>query len=166
VKDVGHRTNALPADKVREKGAEWTFGGKKKEQWASWTTAVPDGATHLEVIMVYTDTIYGPGHVNGDLPLIIGSFSGELTEGKWTIKPNTNDVFKPVAKQPREAEFPKLLAVTRKILMDKTGYMIQARPAGLKPGIGFIEGNKVINKAREAKKIGSELDTGYDIVPR
>jgi hypothetical protein len=49
-KDVGHATNALSADKVRENAAEWTFGGKKKEEWASWTTAVPDGATHLEVI--------------------------------------------------------------------------------------------------------------------
>jgi hypothetical protein len=113
--------------------------------------------------MVYTDTIFG----SSDLPLIIGSFSGDLAKGEWNLKANPNDVFKPVAQQPKKnEELAKLLEVTKKILMDKTGYEIKARPDGLKPGIDFIEGQKIIKDAYERKKIGSELDTGYDIVPR
>lgn len=50
--------------------------------------------------------------------------------------------------------------------MDKTGYTIEARPKGLKPELSFIEGNTIIKEAFKKKTIGSELDTGYDIVPR
>lgn len=47
-KDVGHDTNAMPADGPRDVGANWpTFGGtaKGRDEWRSWKTGVPREAT-------------------------------------------------------------------------------------------------------------------------
>jgi hypothetical protein len=164
--DVAHATNALPAGTKRDKAADWVFGGKSPTQTATWTTAVPKDATHVEIVIIYTDTIYGIGNTDGDLPLVIGSFSGDLAEDKWTVKTNPDDLFKPQKQQPKKETFADLLAATRKVLENRTGYELKARPEGLAPGVSFTDGATIIDKAVDAKKINDGTDTGFDIVPR
>jgi hypothetical protein len=164
--DVAHATNALAAGTKRDKAADWVFGGKSPTQTATWTTAVPKDATHVEIVIIYTDTIYGIGNTDGDLPLVIGSFSGDLAEDKWAVETNPDDLFKPQKQQPKKEAFADLLAATRKVLENRTGYELKARPEGLAPGVSFVDGASLIDKAVDAKKINDGTDTGFDIVPR
>src|SRR5205823_4922817 len=138
-KDLGHDTNAISADKAREKGAEWKFGGKAPKETAEWTAKkIPDEATRVDIIIIYTDTLINtPGNTAGgaDLPLIIGSFTLERKDkdSPWTIKSNPDDVFKPQKTKPDPADYEKLIKQTQDKLKEKTGYELRARPAGLSP---------------------------------
>lgn len=120
---------------------------------------------HLEVIVVYTDSIFGSAKTAGDLPLVIGSFTGDLDRGVWKIKANPEDVFRPQAEQPTGDKFAGLLKNTNDKLRDKTGYELRSRPAELLPYDRSGNPGKV-KDAFEMKKINTELDTGYDIIRR
>jgi hypothetical protein len=199
--DVGHATNATPQraaqknpKEPRARGATWDFDPKAKSpnQLASWPAKVPANATHLEVIMVYTDAMMNPPtmHVGpegrgADIPLIIGSFSADLKNGKWEMKANPDDVSPPQATKPKPNEYYGIVDRTTKILMGKTGYVLRARPEGLTPPVfnpkfrltddPNVKINEswrgangtIIDDAGKNNLINNkEADTGYDIVPR
>jgi hypothetical protein len=181
-KDVGHATNAKPAEKARGNGpnaaADWTRGKEPNgKESVSWQKEVPEGATHLEVVVMYTDVLYQPPDLatptnsQGDLPVIIGSFSGDLIGGKWQIKANPGDVIQQRDGQPKLPEYAGILEGAQKILKEKTGYSLKARPETLQDIRGpsaklnrrQIDG--IIQKA-VGKKINKETDTGFDIDPK
>jgi RHS repeat-associated protein len=177
--DVGHDSNVVPPKKgfgdPRKQGADWVFGVDKKTkmQFATWSPKekVPQGATHLDVIIVYTDAKYGtPAEpFGGDFPIIVGSFSADLKNGKWTIKANPKDVFKPREKEPDPKEYAKIDKDTRDKLLEKTGYELSPRPKGLAKAKTKAEAKKAIDDALGQlanKEINSKSDTGSDIVKR
>jgi hypothetical protein len=175
--DIAHDTNAVKVEPgPRTKGAEWTaFGGSAaaQDQWASWTTKVPDGATHFNAVVIYTDTMENtPANGGADVPIVIGSFSGQLRHvtgdrWEWEITPNPNDLFKTRAGWLRTPkEFAEVTTETQTVVRDRTGYQVQARPAGLSPNATPEANQVIIDAAIKERLINSNLDTGYDIVPR
>jgi hypothetical protein len=188
VKDLGHDTNAAPllipdTKKRRTFGAKWEVTGTKGAHTATWSTKVPPGATHVEVVLVYTDiALNTPANTatigQGDAPVVIGSFTGDLGAGGWTIAFNQADwtaPYTPAKKYwnsrhyPWQPDYPGMLASARKVLMEKTGYELQARPAGLtttSTDAAKLKAKSVIQAAFDKGLINSLLDTGYDIVPR
>jgi hypothetical protein len=168
-KDLGHATNAQSADKARAKGAEWKFGGKPGAQTAEWSTKIPDEATRVDIIIIYTDTLFNtPGNGGGDLPIIIGSYTLERKDAKtpWTIKSNPDDLFKPQKTAPDPKDYDKIIKDTQDKLKEKTGYELRARPEGLSPKKTRAANKKIIDAAVTAGTINGPLDTGFDIVPR
>jgi hypothetical protein len=163
-KDVAHATNAIAVEAgPRKMGASWIFQNGS----ASWTKAVPEGATHFEAVMVYTDTILGtPYNGGGDLPVIVGAFSGDLSDGKWNITANADLVTKPRQATPNPTEYAKIVAETKKTLMDKTSYKLQERPEGLTSDDSEKNFQTLDNAYKKSKTINGYQDTGYDIVPR
>ena len=191
--DVGHKTNAVPwidsvKKSVRQKGANWERGGVGKEQWVSWEYGeVPSNAKHLDIVFVYTDVFLGNpsdwGQSNkGDLPVIVGSFSADLEDNKWAMKPITeekpwHDYF------PDPNSYPEIYEKVKITLKDKTGYDLKPRPKALlqtidgketwiyKPGLTKEFNAKWIkSEIRKAvtidKAIRDEHDTGFDIIPQ
>ena len=61
---------------------------------------MPEGAVSVSIVLLYTDILQGPaaetssvqttGH--GDLPAIIGSWTGKLQNGKWVFTTQPGDV--------------------------------------------------------------------------
>jgi RHS repeat-associated protein len=183
-KEVGYRTNASLSTMARGTGdaAEWTRGtAEAPNRRVAWNSRVPDGATHVEVLVIYTDILYGTPHDaqnkngNGDLPAIIGSWTGDWTDKKgWKLVANSDELFKPLEGYPNVEDYAKVIAQVRKTLKDKTGYNLVARPAGLEglhypPQDTYRETKekieKIINEAVKKKQINSDLDTGFDIDP-
>jgi RHS repeat-associated protein len=190
--DVGHATNAKPANKRRGTGknaaAEWERSDEPEgSQWVSWTRQVPKGATHLEIVVVATDVLMQPpfdttkNNHYGDLPAVIGSFSGDLIAGEWQIKANPGDVIQPWpgkdvihkrgGPKPVQAEYAGILDRVNTLLRANTGYSLKARPVALEnirgpsKEIDKREIQQRLRDAAEAKEINNEYDTGFDIDP-
>jgi hypothetical protein len=177
-KYVGDAANATFTGMARGKkgAAKWTIDkqeGKNQPGEVSWQTEVPKGATHMLVVVVYTDILFGtPAQANavqGDLPAVIGSWSGNLKNGNWNITINAGDLFQPLDGYPSIASRPGLLQKARSAVT-KTGYNLVARPDTLE-GI-FAPSKQMSQKAIEAllqaavnaKKIDSIPDTGFDLL--
>jgi RHS repeat-associated protein len=177
--DIYHYTNATAprAKEEREKGANWTYPngtvryGLGRTNWGQFSDkqAIPKAATHFDVVFVYTDIkSKTPGNGGFDLPAVVGSFSGDLKDGKWTIKSNPKDVFERLAAEPTDpAKIADLAEKAKKTIKERTGYDLVRRPDGLPPA---VKGRKAMNdaqneieKAVTGKKINTNLDTGYDI---
>jgi RHS repeat-associated protein len=168
--DVGHPTNAVPNDTARQKGANWTIGGQPGSQWASWAATAPSGATHMDVVFLYTDTLFStPANVGGaDLPIVLGSFSADKVGNKWTTKAHPEDMFKRRNNQPSRKECPKLIQAAKDFVKLKTGYIVFGRPIGLSTEKSRSDNQAIIDNALNATPpmINSVNDTGYDIGPR
>ena len=62
-------------------------------------------------------------------------FQDTLPDGNKPLQLYTEgEIIRSTERQPPLKEFPALLSQTEKILMDKTGYKLQARPVGSAPG--------------------------------
>jgi hypothetical protein len=160
--DIGHDTNAQPSQNrgVRMSGAKWDLDtgnegrGPTTAASGTWSTPVPtkpkwQRELHFDVIAVYTDVIYGKEE---DLPLVVGSFTGDLhpcdTIDKMKIQANLNDAMDGKAFALGAGVIPKwgspdptrnnttgavalgIVNQTKKILMDRTGYELVARNNG------------------------------------
>jgi hypothetical protein len=117
--------------------------------------------------MVYTDMIAGSAtNGDGDLPIVIGSFSANLDQikGVWKMEANPSDVFPTQEeKLPMEA-FPKILQTTTDTLRAKTRFELVPRPETFRQGLKEEDALKLAKAAVKDKEINSTLDTGYDIV--
>jgi hypothetical protein len=172
--DVGRDTNAESTSPVlrfprglspRERGAEWILGGDSPHQWAFWPTLVPKGATHLVVIIIYTDTLDNTFADGGaDLPLIIGAFSADLKDGKWTMTASPDDTFPPQDERPTREQLAGIWENTRDALLEATGYPLVPRPVGSSPTNTRAQNRKAINDALQARTINTNVDTGSDIL--
>jgi RHS repeat-associated protein len=181
-KAVGYATNAKPADKRRGgkpgAGADWTRMTSKQSKWVEWQTPVPEGATHLEVLMVYTDILFDtPARASrvlpyGDLPAIVASFSATKAHGKWSIKPNPNDLIQQQDGEPKLPQFEERLLKIRAKLGKKTGFALHSRPGDLEGILGPTKEldsraiAKIIREAARKKLINGYYDTGFDLVPK
>jgi hypothetical protein len=134
---------------------------------------IPPGATHLEVVLVFTD-VMGNTPVqsakdprDGDLPYIIGAFSGDLVDGKWNIKSDRAAVLKVLPRledYPTAADYNNLFTKADNFLKERTGARFRARPEGLDPAKPEKVNEGIINDAfKKHKVINADSDTGYDI---
>jgi hypothetical protein len=192
-KEVGKDTNAVSAAKARPSAAncaaKWdrTPAAGKQPNRVGWTTSVPKTAVHMEALVVYSDTLYNTPadaadkNYNGDMHMIIASWSADLKAGAWTITANAGDTFPPQAAGPTIKEIVATVAATTKLVKTKTGYAVAARPAtldGISSPADDANGAQGINdKVAAAQKAGLinppaprtgrlSHDTGFDVVPR
>ncbi len=136
---------------------------------------------------MYTDVLYNtPADFDprdkqrsqwGDLPIIVGSFSGSLVGNQWKFTINSDDL------TPRTNGYPqmtptKAVPTDRQTILDtvegtlalRTGFKLQTRPVGLPlapgPTITKEKITDIIDAAQERKLINSvnRKDTGFDIV--
>ena len=157
--------------------ARWT---KKMEtrpnRRVEWPTSVPARVRHIDVALVYTDLLFStPADAEGengygDMPGIIGSWTLDLKAGTWNVVANPGDTLQPAKKQPAAKDIPAQVAAVQKLVKDKTGYDVIARPIGLK-GISFptkeipVPMIKDIIAAAVGKAINGKYDTGFDVNP-
>jgi len=189
--DVGHDTNAQ-GQGVRGSSAAWTQGNKTApNQDAYWETDIPTDATHVEVVLVYTDILYntnayrkGTGaQFNGDMPCVIGSSSGDRqADGTWTFTAhntgNNPDVFQKQGDYPTNAEITAGTTAAQTTVLTKTGYTLQTRPATLADTKNIpITNGPAIEAAIDAAVTNTQInpppgtharshDTGFDILRR
>ena len=96
---------------------------------------MPSNAKHLDIVFVYTDVLLGnPSDWSqsnkGDLPVIVGSFSADLEDKKWAMKPIIEE--KPWQDYfPDPNSYPEIYEKVKKTLKDKTGYDLKPRPEAL-----------------------------------
>ena len=177
--DVGHDTNAKALG-VRGSSATWTKGNTTKpNRDAYWETDIPTEATHVEVVLVYTDILYdtnaqhsdeGAGKQQGDAPAVIGSWSGDLqADGTWKFTKNDADLFVHQADYPTFAQITAFTTAAKGVVNTKTGYTLKERPATL-AGIPINNGPAItaaINTAIANNQINpGGHDTGFDILRR
>ena len=81
------------------------------------------------------------------------------------MKANPDDVFKQRNGLPRLREFADIIEKTKKILMDRTGYELQAAARRNLPEKSRADNLRLI-RAAVGKKINTASDTGFDIVPK
>ena len=163
-------TNARPQSPTRDKAADWTRGpsrgasGKLVEE-VHWDTAIPAGARHVDVVLVFTDVLVdtyrdhndrtASGRRRGDAPDVIGSWSGDLVNGAWEFSINRSDLTPPNRNSagqkgyPSQAQINSIVARSRHIVESRTSCALVNRNFGKAAAGGD----------------GRKWDTGFDIVP-
>lgn len=164
-------TNARKQSPTRDIAADWTRGpvsrsadGKLLEV-AYWDATIPPDARHVDVVLVFTDILpytfrehddrTAKGRKRGDVPAVIGSWSGELVKGKWMLKINRSDLTPPNRNSAGQKEYPTqsqidgLVDQSRRIVKSRTGLMLVKRDFSQSSSGG---GDR-------------KWDTGFDIVP-
>jgi RHS repeat-associated protein len=179
------KTNAVDprlGDK-RTEGATWKFEKDKKSgiETATWEVDIPENTTKIEALVVYTDILYSnPGNANkfnkyGDVPAIIGSFTAELKDKKWTLTPNDKEVIQPNSGEPVLKDYKKRIEDVRDLLKKKTGFNLLARPFDIQEKPVTIYGGpdadndiraiqRMMRDAIDAKLILGRNDSGFDVV--
>ena len=136
-------TNAQAISGDRRVAAKWTEG---RHDILSWSTEeVPEGATHVEIVLIYTDVSGGnpatcasgflpacpknPTYVNADVPVILGYWTGDLDleTNKWKIVPDKSKITQPMERNPTAAEVLEMIANVAKFVEDHTGYKMAQR---------------------------------------
>jgi hypothetical protein len=176
--DVAHDTNAEDQG-PRAQGADWEFFDD--DNLAIWSTPVPEGATAVNIVVIYTDVIMGPPSerrrldANHDLPLVVGSFSG-FKDGEWTVKSELGDLTKNSKNKdgtavignsyPTPNQSKAVVQQVRDTLKARTpAYDLGSRPAELGVNPSQEKAKTDIDNA-EGKTINTKTDTGWDIIPR
>jgi hypothetical protein len=165
-------TNAS-AQGVRTSAATWH---QDADGSMFWEASVPEGATHVEVVAIYTDVLYmsnsahadtGSAKQRGDLPVIIASWSGDLqVDGTWKFTANLGDVSPRLNDYPTFDQIAQGTDVTKTVLKNKTGYTLYERPSALHD-IPIREADSIQAAVTTAKNLGlinERADTGFDII--
>jgi hypothetical protein len=163
---AGVQTNARPQSENCEVAADWIKDesirdpetGKLIER-AHWSTEVPVNAKYVQIVLIYTDVLYGPNKTRrpgdpttnkwGDVPAIIGSWSGTLVNGQWVFRVNQNDLSPPNVDgqgkrvYPTDAQIADYVARARAVMKKRTGASIEPR---------------------DYSTLGRDEDTGFDAV--
>ena len=118
----GVATNAQPQDPLRTKAADWIQGSKargangKLLEDVHWDTPIPPDARHVNIVLVFTDLLVytfhdhddstPQGRRRGDVPAVIGSWSGDLVDGTFRFKVNRADLAPANFNAAGEREYP------------------------------------------------------------
>jgi hypothetical protein len=171
--------NGKPRGTAENAGATWIRAAEteKGKREVSWRVKIAEDAKHLEVILVYTDALLntpaevGRNNQNGDMPVILGSWSADLKDKEWKVTARPDEVIKAKKGYPDGPAIATAVAAVQKLVKDRTDYVLQARPIGLK-GISFPMPPKLtktdigdIIDAAVTKEINKYTDTGFDLQP-
>lgn len=130
---VGYYCNAIAQSKSRDVGAYWT---KTKDGTVQWETdAIPAGAVHMDIVLIYTDVLYGPSlnfdkynRKYADVPVIMGYWTGSIEDGEWSLVAHPEVLPQQLEGDPFAADIMKMVVSTATLLREKTGYILAARP--------------------------------------
>ena len=81
--------------------------------------------------MIYTDGLYNTNALhsiedyNGDMPVVVASWTGTKNENGWTFTPNTTDIWKPQAAYPSQTQIDDTIQRVKRTLYEKTGYTLR-----------------------------------------
>lgn len=164
-------TNAREQSPTRDIAADWTRGGVSRNadgkllEVVYWDAPIPPDARHVDVLLVFTDILpYTPrehddrtarGRKFGDVPAVIGSWSGELVNGKWMLTINRSDLTPPNRNSTGQKEYPtqsqidSLVVLSQRIVKSRTGLMLVKR-----------DFSQLSSRGGDRK-----CDTGFDIAP-
>jgi len=117
-------------------GASWandtTYGGAEPNRAGKKDFTIQSGATTVNVVLLFTDVVYGQWYL--DAPAVIGSWTGEKKDGRWSFVGNTplaNDLIGVVtpgdATKPTKVQCEALLAAVQAHLLAHVGVTLVPR---------------------------------------
>ena len=120
--------------------AKWLQRGKSEatNRQIYDSQAVPANATRFEAIVIYTDVFDHPPTKSlgrnglGDLPIVMGSFTGtKKADGTWDIHADNDEAIQQEIGKPEAISFADRIDKVRKLLLAITGFRLISRPESL-----------------------------------